>query len=151
VLPRQGRARGGRRPRPRRVPRHRRRARRHDRGARARRGRRDLPRLAARWHAAPRARARGSMTNPSDTVLVVEDEAPMRRFLRAALTSHGFKVVEAATARDAEQLATETPPDAVLLDLGLPDADGIELLHKLREWLAAPVIVLSAREREDDK
>jgi len=91
------------------------------------------------------------MSDPADTVLVVEDEAPMRRFLRAALTSHGFRVIEAGTARDAEQLATEAPPDAILLDLGLPDADGIELLHKLREWCAAPVIVLSAREREDDK
>jgi two-component system KDP operon response regulator KdpE len=90
------------------------------------------------------------MTN-ADTVLVVEDEAPMRRFLRSALTSHGFKVVEAGTAKDAEQLATEAPPDAILLDLGLPDADGIDLLKKLREWSAAPVIVLSAREREDDK
>jgi two-component system KDP operon response regulator KdpE len=91
------------------------------------------------------------MTPPADTVLVVEDEVPMRRFLRAALTSHGFRVIEAGTVRDAEQAATETPPDAILLDLGLPDGDGMELLRRLREWSAAPVIVLSAREREDDK
>ena len=91
------------------------------------------------------------MTTPADTVLVVEDEAPMRRFLRAALTSHGFRVVEAGTMHDAEQAATEAPPDAILLDLGLPDGDGMDLLRRLREWSVAPVIVLSAREREDDK
>jgi len=91
------------------------------------------------------------MTEPADTVLVVEDEAPMRRFVRSALTTHGFKVVEAGTLRDAEGLATESPPDLILLDLGLPDGDGLELLARLREWSRAPVIVLSARGREEDK
>jgi two-component system KDP operon response regulator KdpE len=91
------------------------------------------------------------MTEPIDTVLVVEDEAPMRRFVRSALTTHGFKVIEAGTLRDAECLATESPPDLVLLDLGLPDGDGLELLARLREWSRAPVIVLSARGREEDK
>jgi two-component system KDP operon response regulator KdpE len=91
------------------------------------------------------------MTEPTDTVLVVEDEAPMRRFVRSALSTHGFKVVEAGTLHDAEGLATESPPDLVLLDLGLPDGDGLELLARLREWSRAPVIVLSARGREEDK
>ena len=91
------------------------------------------------------------MSEPADTVLVVEDEAPMRRFLRAALGSHGFRVVEAATAHEAELAATASPPDAILLDLGLPDADGLVVLRRLREWSKAPVIVLSARGREDDK
>ncbi|HTJ41291.1 MAG TPA: response regulator [Kofleriaceae bacterium] len=91
------------------------------------------------------------MSEPADTVLVVEDEVPMRRFLRTALGSHGFHVVEAGSIHDAEQAATEAPPDAILLDLGLPDGDGLDLLKRLREWSAAPVIVLSAREREDDK
>ena len=86
-----------------------------------------------------------------DTVLVVEDELPMRRFLRSALTTHGFCVVEAGTLREAEQIATESPPALTLLDLGLPDGDGLDLLRRLREWSAAPIIVLSARDREDDK
>jgi two-component system KDP operon response regulator KdpE len=87
----------------------------------------------------------------SETILVVEDEAPMRRFLCSALTSHGFKVAEAGTLAQAERLATETRPAAVLLDLGMPDGDGLDLLKQLREWSHAPVIVLSARDREDDK
>jgi two-component system, OmpR family, KDP operon response regulator KdpE len=91
------------------------------------------------------------VTAAIDTVLVVEDELPMRRFLRAALTTHGFGVIEATTLREAEQLATGTPPAAILLDLGLPDGDGMDLLRRLREWSATPVIVLSARDRENDK
>jgi two-component system, OmpR family, KDP operon response regulator KdpE len=91
------------------------------------------------------------MTEPTDTVLVVEDEAPMRRFVRSALTTHGFRVVEAASLREAETAATESPPELILLDLGLPDGDGLDLLARLREWSTAPVIVLSARGREEDK
>ena len=86
-----------------------------------------------------------------DTVLVVEDEAPMRRFLCSALTSHGFRVAEAGTLARAHELATETRPNAILLDLGLPDGDGLTLLRSVREWSTAPIIVLSARDREDDK
>jgi len=91
------------------------------------------------------------MTQPTDTVLVVEDEVPMRRFLRSALTTRGFRVVEAGTVREAEIAVTESPPEAILLDLGLPDGDGLDLLRRIREWSSAPVIVLSARGREDDK
>ena len=87
----------------------------------------------------------------SDSVLVVEDEVPMRRFLRSALTTHGFRVIEAGTLAEAEELLTRMPPDAILLDLGLPDGDGLELLRRLREWSKSPVIVLSARDRENDK
>ena len=91
------------------------------------------------------------MTEPMDTILVVEDELPMRRFLRSALTTHGFRVVEAGSLHEAEGLITGAPPDAILLDLGLPDGDGLELLRRMREWSKAPVIVLSARDRENDK
>jgi two-component system, OmpR family, KDP operon response regulator KdpE len=91
------------------------------------------------------------MTTAADTVLVVEDDAPMRRFLSAALHSNGFRVVEASTLANAQRLATQQHPDAILLDLGLPDGDGLSLLRDLRGWSAAPVIVLSARDREDDK
>ena len=86
-----------------------------------------------------------------ETVLVVEDESGMRRFLHDALSTAGFTVVEAHTAALAEQLANEARPAAILMDLGLPDADGISLLRRLRAWCATPVIVLSARHREDDK
>ena len=84
-------------------------------------------------------------------ILVVEDEAPMRRFLRTALEARGFRVVEAGTLREAESAAADDTPAAILLDLGLPDGDGLSLLARLREWSHAPVIVLSARDREQDK
>jgi two-component system KDP operon response regulator KdpE len=93
------------------------------------------------------------MTAPAapPVVLVVEDEPPVRRFLRAALEGHGYRLVEAASVREAEQLAPGHNPDLFLLDLGLPDGDGIELARRLREWTRAPIIVLSARGREEDK
>ena len=91
------------------------------------------------------------MTADATLVLVVEDEPQVRRFLRASLASHGYRVVEATTAREGEQLATSHHPDLFLLDLGLPDGDGIELTRALRGWTRAPIIVLSARGREEDK
>lgn len=84
-------------------------------------------------------------------VLVIEDEAPMRRFLQAALDSHGFRVVEACSAQEGTALATSHNPDVILLDLGLPDLDGLELARRLRAWCATPIIVLSARGQEEDK
>jgi len=84
-------------------------------------------------------------------VLVVEDEPQMQRFLRASLTSHGFKVLEAGSGAAAVQEATTHNPALVLLDLGLPDIDGIDLTRKLREWTKVPIIVISARGREEDK
>jgi len=84
-------------------------------------------------------------------VLIVDDEAPIRRFLRASLATRGFRVAEAATAGEAlEKLAADSP-DVVLLDLGLPDRDGLDVLTELRGWSSVPVIVLSARQREPDK
>ena len=91
------------------------------------------------------------MTASADTLLVVEDDAGMRRFLATALHGHGFRVVEAMTLAAAEQLASEQHPAAILLDLGLPDGDGLTLVKNLRGWSPVPVIVLSARDREDDK
>src|SRR4051812_23364756 len=91
------------------------------------------------------------MTAGGDMVLVVEDEAPMRRFLSAALQSHGFRGIEAGTLAVAERLAVDQHPVAILLDLGLPDGDGLTFVRSLRAWSSAPVIVLSARDREDDK
>lgn len=84
-------------------------------------------------------------------VLLVEDEVQMRRFLRAALTSHGYRLIEAEKGGEAVPLATSHNPEIVLLDLGLPDMDGLDVTKALREFSSVPIIVLSARGREDDK
>lgn len=84
-------------------------------------------------------------------VLLVEDEPEMRRFLRAALEGRGYRLHEAATLSEAMLLATSHQPDLVLLDLGLPDGEGLGFLAQLRGWSRVPVIVISARGREDDK
>lgn len=91
------------------------------------------------------------MSAPGPLVLVIEDEPQMRRFLRASLTSHGFQVVEAAAAKEGTALATSHNPEIILLDLGLPDADGMALTRELRGWARMPIIVISARGREADK
>jgi two-component system KDP operon response regulator KdpE len=94
------------------------------------------------------------MTPESDhaaLVLVIEDEPQMQRFLRASLTSHGFRLIEASTSAEAIAAATTHSPEIVLLDLGLPDGDGIDLTRTLREWSRVPIIVISARGREEDK
>jgi two-component system KDP operon response regulator KdpE len=84
-------------------------------------------------------------------VLLIEDEAQMRRFLRSSLPAHGYVVVEAPTGRDALVQAGTRNPDIILLDLGLPDMDGVDLAKQLREFTKAPIIVLSARGQERDK
>jgi two-component system KDP operon response regulator KdpE len=91
------------------------------------------------------------LSGPAALVLVVEDETQMRRFLRTALAAQGYGVVEAESAKDAIVAATTRSPELILLDLGLPDADGIDLTRKIREWSRTPIIVISARGREDDK
>jgi two-component system KDP operon response regulator KdpE len=84
-------------------------------------------------------------------VLVVEDELPIRRFLRASLAAEGYRVEEADTGEKALKMAARQAPDIVLLDLGLPDLDGREVLRRLREWLSVPVVILSARDQEAEK
>jgi two-component system KDP operon response regulator KdpE len=84
-------------------------------------------------------------------VLIIEDEQPIRRFLRASLTAEGYHVVEAETGEEGLRLAAQRPPDLVILDLGLPGMDGQEVLRRLREWSTAPIIVLSARDQERQK
>jgi two-component system KDP operon response regulator KdpE len=91
------------------------------------------------------------MTVQSPRVLLVEDELPIRKFVGAALAGANYQLDEAATAVQALQHATQLPPDLVILDLGLPDMDGQEVIKKLREWLAAPIIVLSARDQDQEK
>jgi two-component system KDP operon response regulator KdpE len=91
------------------------------------------------------------MTKPSPLLLLVEDEMPILRFLRASLDEHGYRLIEAQTGGKALKLAAQQPPDLVILDLGLPDIDGQNVLIRLREWLHAPIIVLSARDQEEQK
>jgi two-component system KDP operon response regulator KdpE len=91
------------------------------------------------------------MSATSPIVLLVEDEPPLRRFLAASLASAGYRLEEADTGRSALQRASQQPPDLVILDLGLPDMDGQQVLQQLREWLTAPIIILSARDQEQQK
>jgi two-component system, OmpR family, KDP operon response regulator KdpE len=91
------------------------------------------------------------MSDPSPLVLVIEDDAPMRRFLRASLSSNGYQVVEAETGEAGVVQATARNPELVLLDLGLPDLDGLVVTQRLRQWANTPIIVISARGKEEDK
>jgi two-component system KDP operon response regulator KdpE len=91
------------------------------------------------------------MATSATTVLVIEDEPAMRRFLRTSLAANGYAVVEAATAREGLAQAAGRNPELILLDLGLPDGDGLELARRIRERQRTPIVVLSARGREQDK
>jgi two-component system KDP operon response regulator KdpE len=91
------------------------------------------------------------MTEPAPVVLVIDDEIQIRRFLRAGLELDGFVVQEAETGTDAMRAVTLTPPDLVILDLGLPDMDGADVLERLRAWSNVPLIVLSVRSNEAEK
>ena len=84
-------------------------------------------------------------------ILITDDEPQIRKFLRAALDSHGYEVAEAITGADARKSLTLHPPELLILDLGLPDIDGLEILKELRSWSELPVIVLSARGQEQSK
>jgi two-component system KDP operon response regulator KdpE len=84
-------------------------------------------------------------------VLVVDDETSIRRYLRAALTAQGLNVYEAADGQEALNAVLAHRPDLIILDLGLPDIDGIEVTRRLREWSQTPIIILSVREAEQDK
>ncbi|MBA3393056.1 MAG: response regulator transcription factor [Deltaproteobacteria bacterium] len=88
----------------------------------------------------------------SNTVLIIDDDSELRAFLVGALTNHGFKTAEVSNASQAEEVAVQVRPTLILLDLGLPDGDGLELLQQLRARNATtPVIVLSARDQVEDK
>ncbi|MBP7617756.1 MAG: response regulator [Geothrix sp.] len=91
------------------------------------------------------------MTGAGALILLVEDEPQMRRFLRVALEGSGYRYLEAGTGQEGLALAVQHRPEAILLDLGLPDMDGLDLVVRLREWSRTPVIVISARGQETDK
>jgi len=84
-------------------------------------------------------------------VLVVDDEAAIRRFLRVSLSAHGHTVFEAATGQEALEAVVIHRPDIIILDLGLPDFEGVEVTRMLREWTQTPIIILSVRDHETDK
>jgi two-component system KDP operon response regulator KdpE len=87
----------------------------------------------------------------SPLILVIEDDSQIRRFLRAVLTNEGYQLIEATTAIEGIRLAGLRHPDLIILDLGLPDRDGLEVTRDLREWMTTPIIVLTARSQESDK
>ena len=84
-------------------------------------------------------------------ILVVDDEKTIRRFLKATLISHGYNVIEAVNAKEALEFSVSSHPDAIILDLGLPDMDGIEVTRQIRKRAKTPIIILSVREDEADK
>jgi two-component system KDP operon response regulator KdpE len=88
---------------------------------------------------------------PSPVVVLIEDEPQIRRFLRATLGSSGYRLYEATSGEDGLVEAATRQPDVVILDLGLPDVDGLQVIRRLREWSTVPIIVLSARGQEGDK
>jgi two-component system, OmpR family, KDP operon response regulator KdpE len=91
------------------------------------------------------------MNETGQRVLVVDDENAIRRYLRAALSAQGFAIFEAANGQEAINSVVSNHPDLIILDLGLPDFDGIEVTRRLREWSQTPIIILSVREAENDK
>lgn len=91
------------------------------------------------------------MTAEGARILVVDDEREIRRMLNVALSAHGYAVAEASSGKEGLSQILIFHPDLVILDLGLPDLDGMEVIHALREWSRVPVIILSVRERESDK
>ena len=92
-----------------------------------------------------------SYAGPPLQVLIVEDELPIRQLLRTTLLAEGYEVHEAETAKEGETIARHRPIDFFLVDLGLPDDDGVALIQRLRTWTRRPIIVLSARSQEHDK
>jgi two-component system KDP operon response regulator KdpE len=88
---------------------------------------------------------------PEPAIVLIEDDPKIRRFLRTAFANNGYRLFEAATGSDGLVEAATRQPDVVIVDLGLPDLDGVEVIRRLREWTSVPVIVLSARGQESDK
>ena len=91
------------------------------------------------------------MADPAPRILIVDDEPAIRRFLRVSLVARGYLIYEAANGQDALQAVLTHRPDLLILDLGLPDLDGVQVTQSLREWTQIPIIILSVREQESDK
>lgn len=91
------------------------------------------------------------MNNLAPLILLIEDEPQIRRFLRATLTNHDYRLIEAETGQEGIEQILQRQPDLIILDLGLPDMDGLEVARRVREWSSTPILVLSARGQEQDK
>lgn len=91
------------------------------------------------------------MTIEGPKILLIEDEQEIRRFLRVSLGSHGYRLTESATGKEGILQAATQQPDLMILDLGLPDIDGMEVIRQVREWSQMPIIILSARGKEQEK
>src|SRR5512143_1819282 len=98
-------------------------------------------------HAADRG---GEMSESRPRILLVDDERPILRFLSASLSGQ-YEIIQAATGEDAIRAVATERPDLIILDLGLPDIDGVEVTRQLREWTQTPIIIVSVREQESDK
>src|SRR5713226_688225 len=92
-----------------------------------------------------------AVSPPSPVVVLIEDEPQIRRFLRATLGSSGYRLYEATSGEDGLVEAATRQPDIIIVDLGLPDMDGLQVIRRIREWSRVPIIVLSARGQERDK
>jgi two-component system KDP operon response regulator KdpE len=90
-------------------------------------------------------------STPGPVVVLIEDAVEIRRFLRASLVDQGYRLVEAETGGEGLMAAETRQPDLIILDLGLPDLEGLDVIRRLREWTAVPILVLSARGQESDK
>ena len=88
---------------------------------------------------------------PGPRVLIVDDDQALRHFLRIALSAHGYSIVESGTAAAAMDAVVHGRPDVIVLDLGLPDRDGVDVIRSLREWTQTPIVVLSVRDQEEEK
>ena len=91
------------------------------------------------------------MGNNLPRILIVDDEPAIQRFLHTALDNDEFSLYQAENGHAALTAAVASKPDVILLDLGLPDMDGVEVIHRIRQWSQVPIIVLSVRDRENDK
>lgn len=91
------------------------------------------------------------MRKENHIILAIEDELPIRRFLKSSIVSHGYQFLEAKTGNEGLEITRDSKPDVILLDLGLPDIDGISVIKNLRTWSSIPIIILSARDQENDK
>jgi two-component system KDP operon response regulator KdpE len=91
------------------------------------------------------------MSEAKTTILIIEDEQPLLRFLRVTLATQDYRIIEANCGEEGLRLAAASNPDLIILDLGLPDIDGVEVARRLREWSTTPIIVVSARGKEQDK
>jgi two-component system, OmpR family, KDP operon response regulator KdpE len=90
-------------------------------------------------------------TKPGPMALVIDDEPQIRRLLRVTLAANGYRVADASSGQDGVVQAAQRKPDVILLDLGLPDLDGLQVLKRIREWSRTPIIILSVRDREEEK